>query len=146
MRDYKLTTPHQRERRIMLHHLPRLIFSGDIPASTRETRSLDGRPVAVNRIGLCSYIYHLFDQQGEPMYFGKTNQPSYRFEKHRRRPWWSEVAHLNLYIVTCESHLDEPCKGFGDNPRSTLERAATLWERKAILDIQPRYNIAGVTA
>jgi hypothetical protein len=143
-RSASLESTFKYDRRVMFNHLPRLIFSGSPPPTTTEMRALDETPKHVPRRSFVSYIYHLFDSDGEPIYFGKADQPSYRLAKHKSKKWWEDVAHLNLYSVSCESHTDEPCKGYGSDPRSALTRIALLWERKAILDVQPRQNIAGV--
>ncbi|MCV7004599.1 hypothetical protein [Mycobacterium gordonae] len=145
-RSPALNSVFKYERRLMLNHLPRLVFSDAPPPSTAAMRELDKTPSCVPRSSHRSYIYHFFDSAGEPVYFGKAAQPSYRFEKHKRKTWWPEVAHLNLYVVSCESHPEETCKGFGSDPRSALNRIAVLWERKAIIDVKPRRNLAGLSA
>lgn len=133
------------ERLLVNHHLPRLIYAGPIGRS-KDWRGLDHHRPAALRYLFTRYIYHLFDSDGDAVYFGKATTLSYRFIAHARKQWWREVSLLNLYAISCENHREEPCKGFGDNPQSTLDRAALLWERKAIADVQPRYNIAGVPA
>lgn len=118
------------EHRLLLDHLPRLIHSGPIGVRRDWNRWNWEFAQGVER-----FIYHLFDGDGEPVYFGKAWCPLYRLEKHARKPWWPEVAHINLYSVSCEGHRDEPC----DVP---LDRVAVQWEHHAIRNVQPRRNIA----
>lgn len=132
------------ERRLMYGHLPRMIYSGQI-GNSAHWRTFEDADMPL-KLGISSYIYHLFDADGEPIYFGKTDYPSRRFVVHARKAWWKTVDYINLYVVSCESHRDEACRGFGGNTRAPIVRATMLWEAKAIRDIQPRYNIAGVPA
>lgn len=133
------------ERLMMQGHLPRLVFSGGI-GNSRDWRALEGRHPSTPLGSFRGYIYHLFDSDGEPVYFGKTIYPSRRFVSHARKPWWASVAHLNLYIVSCDGHPHEPCRGSGFNPGDAIDRTTLLWEAKSINDVKPRCNIAGVPA
>ncbi|SPX87659.1 hypothetical protein [Mycobacteroides abscessus] len=123
---------HWAERLMMKNHLPRLVYAGPIGVRRdwhRWNHNFCRFPA--------SCVYHLFGADGEVVYIGKTNCPLYRFEKHSRKPWWSEVAHLNLYVISCESHADEPCT-------YRLDSVAMHWEMKAIRDLQPPQNVVGV--
>lgn len=133
------------EKLMMQGHLPRLVFSDTIGTS-RDWRALEERHPSTPLGSFRGYIYHLFDSSGDPVYFGKTIYPSRRFVSHARKPWWRDVAHLNLYIVSCDGHPHELCRGFGLNPGSAIDRTTVLWETKAINNVRPRYNIAGVPA
>lgn len=128
------------ERLAIAEHLPRLVFSGPI-GNVKAWREMDRMDGFIRWSHAC-FIYHLFDGAGDPIYIGKALTASYRFQSHSRKPWWSEVRHLNLYIVSCESHKHDPCRDWGADPRKWMERMALLWERKAIIDLQPRHNIA----
>lgn len=114
----------------MLAHLPRLVYAG--PLGARKEWNRWNWKFAGSR-EMC--IYHLFNSDGEPLYFGKAWCPLYRFEKHQRKPWWPAVAHLNLYKVTCESHRQKPC-------RSDLDHVAIEWEHYAIARVKPVHNKA----
>lgn len=114
-------------------HLPRLVHSGPVGAST-TWREWDIAPTGVLRIGPRAWIYHLFDTDGSPLYVGKAWRPQPRFQSHSRKPWWPDVAHLNLYALTCESHPGELCRD--------INRTALIWERHAIANMAPRFNIA----
>lgn len=129
------------DRLVARGHLPRLVFSGGI-GTVKQWRELD-RIGDQLHVGHTSYIYHLFDKSGQAIYFGKAQTPSYRFQSHAtKKEWWPRVEHLNLYLVSCESHREEMCRGHGSKPGGVVERAALLWERKAISDVRPRHNIS----
>lgn len=113
----------------MLAHLPRLVHSD--PLGPRKAWNQWNYEFCQNGE---EAIYHLFDHEGEPLYFGKAWCPLYRFEAHQRKPWWPQVAHLNLYKVTCGDHPQERC---GD-----LRDVTLAWERRSIEMVRPRYNIA----
>lgn len=115
-------------RLYMLAHMPTLVYSGP-PGGVRVWRELPHQAEG---------IYHFFDTEGDPVYVGKTCNPSQRFLKHRERPWWRGVSLLNHYVVTCYDHPNLPCD------RTMLERTAFQWESHAIEHLQPRENIVGV--
>jgi hypothetical protein len=124
-------------------HLPRLIYSGPIGDST-QWRELQ-RTMLTTRFGYSDSIYHLFNRNGTPIYVGKSAQIDRRFVTHaHEKPWWPKVRHAIIYRLTCESHSHEPCRGSWSRPWAPIERAALLWERAAIVDLRPRYNIAGI--
>jgi len=100
------------------YQLPRLVFAGK--PTNQVVRDWHwqnlGQPVPYA-------IYHLFNRLGRPIYVGVTNCLPYRFESHRRRYWWPQVAYMNLYLVP--TRVD-----------------ALYWEKHAIHGLQPRYNKA----
>lgn len=128
------------ERLLMRGHLPRMVYGGEI-GTPQQWRELE-QGARLPRGTYASYIYHLFDTAGDAVYFGKATYPSRRLVTHRRKPWWPEVSLLNLYVISCDGHPDDPCRGWGSQPRHVIERATLLWESKSIADVQPRYNIA----
>ena len=67
-------------------------------------------------------LYRFFDGRGVLLYVGITCHPSRRWERHRERPWWTEVARIEV--------------------ESLPDRASALAaERRAIIDGAPRYNV-----
>lgn len=118
-------------RLAMKFHLPRLVYAGDIGVRG-DWKRWDH---TFNSPGSHS-IYHLFDSQGELLYIGKAWCPLYRLESHRRKPWWCQVSYLNLYTVSCYEHPLERCRDVG--------KVTLAWEGKAIADLKPIHNIAGV--
>lgn len=77
-----------------------------------------------------AFVYLLLACDGSVLYAGKARTPGQRFDRHRRRDWWDEVALLCLLRVSGE----------------TAEAAdtAALWvESVAIRRLDPTYNIAG---
>lgn len=120
------------DRLNLLAHLPRLAYAGPIG---RHTYWRDHLPQS--REG----VYHLFDDNGQVVYVGKTCNPFQRFVAHREKSWWwNQVQHLNFYVIGCEQHSDEPC------PRRALESLAFKWEAHAIAGLRPPGNTVGVGA
>lgn len=70
-------------------------------------------------------LYRFFDQDGDLLYVGITNNPGRRWSQHRAdKPWWSEVHHIEM-----EHHAD----------RESVLRA----EATAIRAERPRHNVIG---
>ncbi|MET9222403.1 GIY-YIG nuclease family protein [Streptomyces sp. NPDC003300] len=41
-------------------------------------------------------LYRLFDTEGRLLYVGITNMPNVRFDAHRMKAWWKQVARREL--------------------------------------------------
>lgn len=67
-------------------------------------------------------VYRFYDLLGGLLYVGLTMTPKYRFEKHRRKPWWPLVAAVDI----------EWFDG---------REAAKAAEREAIAHEDPEHNI-----
>ena len=74
------------------------------------------------------YVYILRDATGAAVYVGRSFRPADRFTKHRRKPWWTVVAHLTVLQIVGRDHIDAEMRG------ARLERAL-------IAQLQPYGNL-----
>ena len=80
-------------------------------------------PTAVEAIKSNPHVlYRFFDANDRLLYVGITHNPSRRFEKHRARDWWRDVATIRLQVY----------------PTRAAVQAA---ERRAVANEHPRHNI-----
>jgi hypothetical protein len=73
--------------------------------------------------GESAFVYRLWNASGECLYVGKTAQPHplIRVMKHRRAPWWDEVARAD-YVPVLDGSLE-------------------VAEAFQIFELQPKYNV-----
>jgi hypothetical protein len=104
--------------------LPRLIYC-DVML---DGPTIDGvAPAAAN----VSFVYHVFDADGDLLYVGLTATPRNRWDAHRRKArWWSRAAYLHLHEVR-------------GRDRNTADMGARHWERMAIHNAMPLFNVLG---
>lgn len=115
---------------IHLAHLPRLVFSDAVELEVTYYQRYEWGCLAPNA------IYHLFDMNGGIIYVGMSQNVEKRLSSHISHWIWREVGYLNLYNIDCRDHRTEPC--------SKLRPIIRYWEDKAIKDLQPHYNAAGI--
>jgi hypothetical protein len=106
---------------------PEVIYDGPMPTGRRPYAGL------APAVGCTEYVYLLFGEQDELVYVGRSFRPADRFTKHRRKPWWPQVAGLVLLRIT------------GATPREATALTDGL-ERLAIKRLGPTGNIAGVAS
>lgn len=41
-------------------------------------------------------LYRLYDGEDRVLYIGITNMPNVRFDAHRMKPWWKQVARKDI--------------------------------------------------
>lgn len=47
-------------------------------------------------------VYEVFDQEGQPVYIGRSENLNRRLKNHRRlAPWWPEAASLTVTYLPC---------------------------------------------
>lgn len=104
---------------------PRIIYDGAFPQRSRDYYRLARG--SWNR----AYVYLLYGSDDNLLYVGRTHRPGNRFDKHRRRDWWPEVAALVLLEVEGEN---------ADEAHALVKRL----ELRAIRTLYPELNVAGV--
>lgn len=68
-------------------------------------------------------LYRFFDEGGELLYIGITNNPTARFRQHGSdKDWWHEVATIRM-------------------ERYSSRDAVLVAEKRAIIEEKPRYNV-----
>jgi hypothetical protein len=56
--------------------------------------------------GNSRFVYLLLSSVGKPVYIGRSWRPADRFSSHRRKSWWSQVAHLVIIRVSGASPVE----------------------------------------
>lgn len=70
-------------------------------------------------------VYVLLGDADEPLYIGKTQEPTWRWQQHRRmRPWWGAVQQIAVLVMS-DIH------------------SAYVTEQRLIQRLQPQFNIRG---
>ena len=70
-------------------------------------------------------VYALLGDNDDLLYIGKTREPTWRWQQHRRlRPWWSAVRQIAVLAMT-DAHM------------------AYVTEQRLIRRLQPEFNIRG---
>jgi predicted GIY-YIG superfamily endonuclease len=104
-----------------------IVYSGPPLFGARDFRPV--APTGYTR----RYVYILSDASGIPLYVGRSWNPHYRMEKHRRKkPWWPDVAHMELRLIQ------------GTDIHSS-DRAVAEAEMYLIKSLRPLHNIVGVS-
>jgi excinuclease UvrABC nuclease subunit len=70
-------------------------------------------------------VYALLGDRDELLYIGKSQEPTWRWQQHRRlRPWWDAVQQIAVLVMSDS-------------------RSAYVTEQRLIRQLQPQHNIQG---
>lgn len=108
---------------------PEIVYFGAMPQVPKVYYPLAHLTPTLWR-GASAFVYLLLACDGSVLYAGKAREPGNRFDKHRRKHWWDEVALLLLIRV------------MGTN-QSEADTVALHVESLAIKQLDPIYNVAG---
>lgn len=75
-------------------------YSGPMPQSVRDYYNVSSLAYR----SCCVYI--LTSDDGCPVYVGMSHRPGNRFDRHRAREWWPDVAHLTVIEFTADNRSD----------------------------------------
>lgn len=107
-------------------HIPHtVVYDGSMPQAVADYYAITPLGSSFS----CSFVYILSDINGDALYVGMSRRPGNRFDRHRRRAWWSDVHSLRVLKV-------EP-----DMPSRARLDAKRL-ETQLIRALDPRCNIA----
>lgn len=103
-----------------------VIYDGPLPERLNDIAPMSS---------VCEYVYMLFGATDELLYVGRSFRPADRFTKHRRKPWWPQVAGAVLIRVHEDPiHRRLPWQKVGPN--------TARFEAIAIKMLHPIANIA----